>query len=217
MDDFLRNFFVKMGLSRTCEAFEAEWYELKATGRLEGSSLVPDVYLRNAVSKKTYCKQSSGSIHVVQTRHIKNAWLGSTHASMQNCQGSKQSLLGKTRKLHPMTLSRIWKLSCAVTAPYHPVQGSGCALNTSTAGFDVHFCDCPTQELEEEIGNIRRELNEARAIAGKASATWDKFRKERDFHRMHHKRVAQEKNKLITDIKRLKVCSAWCILLGGWC
>ena len=37
-----------------------------------------------------------------------------------------------------------------------------------------------------------------------ASATWDKFRKERDFHRMHHKRVAQEKNRLISDLQRLK-------------
>lgn len=50
IDDFLRNFFVKMGLSRTCEAFEAEWYELKATGRLDNSK-VPDVYLRNAVRR----------------------------------------------------------------------------------------------------------------------------------------------------------------------
>lgn len=49
MDDFLRNFFVKMGLGRTCEAFEAEWYELKATGRLEGDTTVPDVYQRNMV------------------------------------------------------------------------------------------------------------------------------------------------------------------------
>ena len=49
MDDFLRNFFVKMGLARTCEAFEAEWYELKAMGKLEGSQLVPDIYQRNAV------------------------------------------------------------------------------------------------------------------------------------------------------------------------
>lgn len=31
-----------------------------------------------------------------------------------------------------------------------------------------------------------------------------KLRKERDYHRMHHKRVVQEKNKLIDDIKRLK-------------
>lgn len=54
---------------------------------------------------------------------------------------------------------------------------------------------------------LRHELTEAKTIAAKASATWDKFRKERDFHRMHHKRVAQEKNKLINDIKRLKVRS----------
>uniref|UniRef100_A0A7S3QVU9 Uncharacterized protein n=1 Tax=Dunaliella tertiolecta TaxID=3047 RepID=A0A7S3QVU9_DUNTE len=107
MDDFLRNFFVKMGLSRTCETFEAEWYELKATGRLEGNTQVPDVYQRNMA-------------------------------------------------------------------------------------------------LEEEVAVLRAELNEAHGVASRASTTWDSFRKERDFHRMHHKRVAQEKNKLITDIKRLK-------------
>ncbi|MEW5317599.1 MAG: hypothetical protein WDW38_008884 [Sanguina aurantia] len=94
IDDFLRNFFVKMGLARTCEAFETEWYEMKATGRLEGTGHVPDVYLRNA-------------------------------------------------------------------------------------------------ELEEEVAGLRRQLSEAQGIAGKASATWDQFRKERDYHRMHHKRVAQ--------------------------
>ena len=31
-----------------------------------------------------------------------------------------------------------------------------------------------------------------------------RMRKERDYHRMHHNRVAQEKNKLINDIKRMK-------------
>ena len=30
------------------------------------------------------------------------------------------------------------------------------------------------------------------------------MRKERDYHRMHHNRVIQEKNKLISDLKRLK-------------
>ena len=29
-----------------------------------------------------------------------------------------------------------------------------------------------------------------------------KLRKERDFHRMHHKRVVQEKDKLVAEIKR---------------
>ncbi len=41
------------------------------------------------------------------------------------------------------------------------------------------------------MSGLRRELAEAKSIAARASATWDKFRKERDFHRMHHKRVAQ--------------------------
>ena len=30
------------------------------------------------------------------------------------------------------------------------------------------------------------------------------MRKERDYHRMHHNRVAQEKNRLINDLKRMK-------------
>ena len=51
IDDFIRNFYVKMGLTRTAEVFESEWYELKATGRLEGANTaVPDVYLHNNVS-----------------------------------------------------------------------------------------------------------------------------------------------------------------------
>ncbi|KAI8471064.1 MAG: flagellar WD repeat-containing protein Pf20 [Monoraphidium minutum] len=108
IDDFIRNFCAKAGLARTAEAFEAEWYELKATGRLGGlATSMPDVYLRNG-------------------------------------------------------------------------------------------------ELEEELAALRHELVAAQEVAARASATWDKFRKERDFHRMHHKRVVQEKNRLITDIKRLK-------------
>ncbi|GMH45200.1 hypothetical protein BSKO_13157 [Bryopsis sp. KO-2023] len=108
VDDFIRNFCVKMGLEETLNTFEAEWYEMKATGRLKSDpGILPDAYLHNAV-------------------------------------------------------------------------------------------------LEEQLQELRAELSEARVIAERASSTWDKFRKERDFHRMHHKRVAQEKNKLITDIKRLK-------------
>ncbi len=41
------------------------------------------------------------------------------------------------------------------------------------------------------MSGLRRELTEAKSIAARASATWDKFRMERDFHRMHHTRVAQ--------------------------
>jgi len=109
VDDFVRNFLVRMGLTSTLEKFETEWYELAASGKLKREDLgaVPDVYLYN-------------------------------------------------------------------------------------------------QELNDSVTMLRHELDAARAIATKATSTWDKFRKERDFHRMHHKRVAQEKNKLVTDLKRLR-------------
>lgn len=39
-------------------------------------------------------------------------------------------------------------------------------------------------------------------VCRKAKENYVKLRKERDYHRMHHKRVVQEKNKLINDLKR---------------
>lgn len=60
------------------------------------------------------------------------------------------------------------------------------------------------QLLYDEVNLSRQELAKARMIAEKAKQTWDKLRKERDFHRMHHKRVVEEKNRLVVDLKRLK-------------
>merc|ERR1719235_609149 len=44
-----------------------------------------------------------------------------------------------------------------------------------------------THNLHHQITQYKVELEKARAVAGKAKSQWDKFRKERDFHRMHHK------------------------------
>ncbi|KAJ3386420.1 Sperm-associated antigen 16 protein [Entophlyctis sp. JEL0112] len=60
------------------------------------------------------------------------------------------------------------------------------------------------QELSDALQKLRVDVDNYKEIASKARATYDKLRKERDFHRMHHKRVVQEKNRLIGDIKRLK-------------
>ncbi|KAJ3039908.1 Sperm-associated antigen 16 protein [Rhizophlyctis rosea] len=60
------------------------------------------------------------------------------------------------------------------------------------------------QELADALQKLRIDVENYKDIASKARSTYDKLRKERDFHRMHHKRVVQEKNKLIGDIKRLK-------------
>ena len=108
-DDFIRNFLVKLKLTRTLDCFQTEWYELASKGLLSQDDIgpVPDLYLRN-------------------------------------------------------------------------------------------------HQLDNQLKTIKDDLSAAQSVAEKARGTWDKFRKERDFHKMHHKRVMQEKNKLITDIKRLK-------------
>lgn len=60
------------------------------------------------------------------------------------------------------------------------------------------------EELSMSCSALREQVEKMREVASRAQATWDKFRKERDFHRMHHKRVAQEKDKVVTDLKRLR-------------
>ncbi|KAJ3195929.1 Talin-1 [Irineochytrium annulatum] len=60
------------------------------------------------------------------------------------------------------------------------------------------------QELADSLQKLRVDVENYKEIASKARSTYDKLRKERDFHRMHHKRVVQEKKGLDGDIKRLK-------------
>uniref|UniRef100_A0A672TFE2 Sperm associated antigen 16 n=1 Tax=Strigops habroptila TaxID=2489341 RepID=A0A672TFE2_STRHB len=109
MDDFFCNFLVRLGMSRTLDCFQTEWYELVQRGLLTAKDieLVPTVYTRN-------------------------------------------------------------------------------------------------QQLEAENMCLKKELENYKHAANKAKEAFLKMQKERDFHRMHHKRVVQEKNRLISDIKRLK-------------
>lgn len=58
--------------------------------------------------------------------------------------------------------------------------------------------------LEEKIRYQEHEMETMRKITEKAKNTWERLRKERDYHRMHHRRVVQEKNRLLKNMKRLK-------------
>ncbi|XP_068803980.1 sperm-associated antigen 16 protein isoform X1 [Struthio camelus] len=108
-DDFFCNFLVRMGMSRTLDCFQTEWYELAERGVLTAKDfgLVPTVF---------------------------------------------------TRK----------------------------------------------QQLEAENMRLKKDLENYKLAANKAKDALLRMQKERDFHQMHHRRVVQEKNKLICDIKRLK-------------
>ncbi|XP_042302588.1 sperm-associated antigen 16 protein isoform X1 [Sceloporus undulatus] len=109
VDDFLCNFLIRMGMNRTLDCFQTEWYELMQRGMLEPKDIgfVPDAYTCN-------------------------------------------------------------------------------------------------QQLERENKYLRKEMEGYKFAANQAKEALVKVQKERDFHRMHHKRVVQEKNRLINDIKRLK-------------
>ncbi|XP_076130199.1 sperm-associated antigen 16 protein [Alosa pseudoharengus] len=109
VDDFFRNFLVKMGMSRTLDCFQTEWYEMQQKGLLKIGQVdfVPDAYSHN-------------------------------------------------------------------------------------------------QLLDNELRNVQKERDSYKQAALKAAETLVKLNKERDFHRLQHKRVVQEKNRLIEDIKRLK-------------
>lgn len=108
VDDFIRNFLIKVGMARTLDMFNHEWYEFVAKGKLKEDdvSVVPDIYLRN-------------------------------------------------------------------------------------------------QALDDQVKELRKQLDETRAITETAKGTWDKFRHQRDVHKMHHQRVLQEKDALVAKIKKL--------------
>ncbi|XP_068604101.1 sperm-associated antigen 16 protein [Brachionichthys hirsutus] len=59
--------------------------------------------------------------------------------------------------------------------------------------------------LHSELKNAQREEEECRLGAYAAAATLDSVQKARDFHRMKHNRVVQERNRLIEEMKKLKV------------
>lgn len=59
-------------------------------------------------------------------------------------------------------------------------------------------------ELSNVLTQLQKEVDEARIIAEKSRSTYDKLRKQRDFQKINHRRVQQEKGKLNNDIGKLK-------------
>ena len=48
-DEFLRNFFIKFGMKKTLDSFQAEWFELKTKNELDLDQMpkIPEVYREN--------------------------------------------------------------------------------------------------------------------------------------------------------------------------
>ena len=109
VDDFICNFLNRMGMRKTLEMFQTEWYELESKGMVDRSLIgrVPDVYTQNV-------------------------------------------------------------------------------------------------ELEQERRDLARKVETERKEVLATRATWEKLTQERNHHRMHHRRVEQEKQLLIKQLKQLR-------------
>jgi len=51
---------------------------------------------------------------------------------------------------------------------------------------------------------MNAELKQAKIVADEAKSTWEKLRKERDFHKQHMSRVEDEKVTITASIKQIK-------------
>ena len=61
------------------------------------------------------------------------------------------------------------------------------------------------QALEDKLKNLQIELEDAKNYANKTKMTWEKLRKEKDYHKIHHSRVQQQKEKLNKEIEKMKL------------
>ena len=58
--------------------------------------------------------------------------------------------------------------------------------------------------MEVKITKMKGELKGAKVIAEDAKSTWEKLRKERDYHKTHQDRVNGEKLRITQEIKQIK-------------
>ena len=58
--------------------------------------------------------------------------------------------------------------------------------------------------MEAKLERMTNELKQAKIVAENAKSTWEKLRKERDFHKHHQDRVNNEKVQITGQIKNIK-------------
>lgn len=77
------------------------------------------------------------------------------------------------------------------------------------ANGETMECDIPevysrNLELSDQLASLQQQLDEARIISEKAKSTYDKLIKQRDYQKINHRRVQQEKSKLNKQMNQLK-------------
>ena len=67
---------------------------------------------------------------------------------------------------------------------WHELQKKG-VFNDTQIGLITDVYN-KNERLKERVGKMRTELKDATVRADRAKSTWEKLRKERDFHKTHH-------------------------------
>lgn len=76
--------------------------------------------------------------------------------------------------------------------------------NANQDVFDLPDIFIKNQKLEEEIVRIQQELDETKINANKIKLTWEKLKKQKDYHQIHHSRLIQENDRLNKQIEKLR-------------
>ncbi len=85
---------------------------------------------------------------------------------------------------------------------WHELQKKGTFQDTNI-GF-ITDIENKNKRLQEKVERMRSDLSEAQVAAEQAKSTWEKLRKERDFHKTHQNRVNSDKATIYTNIKKIK-------------
>ena len=85
---------------------------------------------------------------------------------------------------------------------WHELQKKG-TFNDVGLGLITDTED-KNKKLREKVTKMKKELEQAKVVADEAKSTWEKLRKERDFHKTHQNRVEGEKVQINQGIKKIK-------------
>ena len=85
---------------------------------------------------------------------------------------------------------------------WHELQKKG-IFHDNSIGL-ITDIENKNKRLKDKVEKMRGELTEAKIAAEQAKSTWEKLRKERDFHKTHQNRVNNEKVTITTNIKKIR-------------
>nr|CCA16212.1 flagellar protein putative [Albugo laibachii Nc14] len=171
VDDFFRNFLIRMGMKSTLQLFNHEWYELDSKGLIndDNAKLVPDIYLQNQMLDDQVCRLQS---ELAEAREItlkaKETWI--TFRKQRDLHKmhhyrvlqEKETLATKTKRLEKHNKS-LEPLLQELKTKYE-----SCTKEKTLIRLDRDRYISRVEALEQELRSVRGEdqINPNRTLKG---------------------------------------------------